>query len=607
MQRTATDILPGSQPAQSSLTAARSRPWSAESAAAAALTLAGFLLACSFALLSAGTYHDDDLTHFQIARWAWIWPSYLLDDWGRPGFTVLYAPAAALGWTAARLFSAALTALTAWLTYLIARDMQIRLASLAPALLWLQPLTFTLSYTTLTETPLALYVTAAVYLWQRRRFALSAAVISLSAVTRHEGVLFLTVWFVAMLAERRRVHELLLLAWAPVLANLLSTIALGETPLLLYLTPKPTAAYGAGGPLTMLTRWALAAGLGPLVLAAMGAGSLWRKRGGRLWLVAGLLYFLAHTFFFRFGLFASGGYARFLVPLGPLVAVAAAAAASQLWRALRRTGGKPVPQAVALRDAVVPIPAVAPVCNRCGSPASAAQQSEQSEQAFHLRVPSSLLLTGTAMLFLLWLASAAELERYWSLVRQYNVGWTRWFLHGIGLGLVALGAAAAALTLSPRKHLRLAGFLLLPGMLLAATLLQPMAAARLPHPVAHCRPFALTPRQQAYFDAVAFVRTAGLVDRRLFSSSPWLDEFAGLRRPPRYEPVAQAFAALQPGDILLWDGREAGSPRHGLYFDELAARPDLRLLWRSESGEIGEPIHAAVFECIAPPREEGRS
>ena len=74
--------------------------------------ISGLTLGCIYAALglglsvwmglrSDGVYHDDDLTHLQMARWAWQYPRYLLHDWGRPGFTVLYASPASAGWAPA--------------------------------------------------------------------------------------------------------------------------------------------------------------------------------------------------------------------------------------------------------------------------------------------------------------------------------------------------------------------------------------------------------------------------------------------------------------------------------------------------------------------------
>ena len=61
------------------------------------LTGIGLALSVVMALLSDGVYHADDLRHLQFARWTRQHPQFLLSDWGRPGFTVLYALPAQLG------------------------------------------------------------------------------------------------------------------------------------------------------------------------------------------------------------------------------------------------------------------------------------------------------------------------------------------------------------------------------------------------------------------------------------------------------------------------------------------------------------------------------
>ena len=89
---------------------------------AAWLCAAGLLITAFFGWISPdGLYHFDDLTHFLYAKWSWRWPAYLLNDWGRPGFTALYAPAAYFGWPMCRAVSALLSAFAAWMAYRIAQ------------------------------------------------------------------------------------------------------------------------------------------------------------------------------------------------------------------------------------------------------------------------------------------------------------------------------------------------------------------------------------------------------------------------------------------------------------------------------------------------------
>ena len=154
---------------------------------AAILVSIGLAVSASF-ITREGILHFDDLTHFLFAKWAWTYPAYLLDEWGRPGFTALYFLPAKMGWVWCKLLSAVLTAWSAWFAYRIAQTLKLPHAWAAVPLAYSQPLFFQLAQTTLTETVLAFYLTLAVFLALRHRWSWSAAALSLAFVTRHEAI-----------------------------------------------------------------------------------------------------------------------------------------------------------------------------------------------------------------------------------------------------------------------------------------------------------------------------------------------------------------------------------------------------------------------------------
>jgi hypothetical protein len=512
-------------------------------------------LACSLvmAALSDGGHQDDDLTHYQMARWSLAHPAYLLDSWGRPGFTVLYALPAQAGWLGARACSGLLTALTAWLAYLIAGRLGVRAAPLVPLLLWLQPLPFTLSYTTLTETPLALYFTLAGWLYLRGNRGLSAAVISLCACTRHEAVLWLAMWLAAMLYERRPVREWIWLCWAPVVQNAVSWAAFGEIPLLMLFDAHPSDEYGHGLWLSMLTRWPVAAGLGQLLLAVSVLPDVLRRRGALLWIGGGLAYFVAHSVIYCFGMFASGGYFRFLVPIGPVVAVAAAEALGQSWAGLRQGTTAQKPLWLALGGIIALWGAV------------------EAEAALHRTV---------------------LVEHHLTVVLPA----TRALL-GL-LGSVTLGALV--LSACPAGRWRAVAGGALPLVALVLTVGQWAVCATLPPAFRLCAPLVLDERQRTYRAAVAWLDAQHLRQQPIVAASWWLDEFLGRTRPPRGQLAGNQVADMQPGDLLLWDSREFASPRHGLSLADLRARPDFVELWHSGGGPLDD-VYCAVFEKRPPP------
>jgi predicted membrane-bound dolichyl-phosphate-mannose-protein mannosyltransferase len=285
-------------------------------------------LAISVVLAAAsdGSHHDDDLAHFLYARWSGEHPKYLLHEWARPGFTVLYALPAQLGWVAARWLSGLLTVAAAWLAYRCAEEIRLPHAWIVAPLALIQPMFLQLSYTTLTETPLAFFLMLAMWLLLSRRFGLSAVALSAALVTRHEAVVWLPIWVIAMWHGRARWWSYPLLLWAPVLQNALSPFVIGKMPILLFLEPTADVHYGHGSAMAMVGRAVVAYGPGMAAMSCLGVVSVWRKRRG--WIVASsaIVYFAFHVICRYLGVYATGGYPRFLVPICPLVAILVAAA-----------------------------------------------------------------------------------------------------------------------------------------------------------------------------------------------------------------------------------------------------------------------------------------
>jgi len=305
--------------------------------AAGGLAVAGVLIS-----LSDGFYHDDDLTHYNFARAGWHSAGSLLYRWARPGYNV---PAAVVahwgGLLGCRIFSALQTAAVGFLAYLIARRIGVppAAAAMAPALVWLQPLTMTLACTTLTETPAALYLSLGVWLYLRGNRVWGCAAVSATFITREETLALAPVIVAAVALDALRQADWHLgramrtgwawacaaaLLWAP-LAYATAAVAVGlegDASPLNILTNRYTAEYGTGDWLHYLPRWILAFGAGVIALAVAGTIHL-RKRAWMVWALAlGLV--VAHTVIYRYGLFASGGYGRFLIPVSGLTAALAA-------------------------------------------------------------------------------------------------------------------------------------------------------------------------------------------------------------------------------------------------------------------------------------------
>ncbi len=319
--------------------------------AALVLTLAGLAVSLLLAGASDGFYHDDDIGHYIFARDSWEDPAIRWDMWSRPGYNLPVMPVVRyLGMFGCRAFSALQTAGVAFLAYLIARRITKgdpearRLALLAPVLVWVQPLVMTLSFTTLTETPAALYLALGVWLYLRGNRVWACIAMSALFVTRYELAVLAPVVGLALLTDADRAsggswRRTLLTPWlwgglaAMLWAPAVYAIAAAGVDLRPEASPfhifgdHYTAEYGRGDFLHMLRRWPIASGIGVLALAAGGAV----RSGRRAWLPTAVctVAIAMHSFVYWRGAFASGGYERFLVPLaGPVAALAAVGVAA---------------------------------------------------------------------------------------------------------------------------------------------------------------------------------------------------------------------------------------------------------------------------------------
>lgn len=294
-------------------------------------------------LRSPGVPVQDELGHVLIARNAWRSPALVLDLWGRAVNTLLYLLPALGGLSGARLASVLLACSTVLLTTAIAARLGLGRLWLIPALLWFQPWFGDLAYTAITEVPFAWLLALGCWLWLRERPRWAALCFGLLPLVRHEGVALTALCCGYLLL--RRDWRAILAALAPMLLyNVLYAAVLGGWPVTIYFQPRPTTLYGSGSWLHFV--WPLIDGLGWPIAALVLPGCLLllRQRGGREVLACYGLYFGLQTVIYRFGLYASGGYAIFLLPLAPGCALAAALALEWLLARIERAVSPALPR-----------------------------------------------------------------------------------------------------------------------------------------------------------------------------------------------------------------------------------------------------------------------
>jgi hypothetical protein len=145
-------------------------------------------LSLVFAFTSNGFLEADGITHYLYARFSLAEPHYLVNIWGRPIKTAMYAlPACYGGVTGARMLSLAIALSVGIIAMIIAQRQGYRRPALALVLTLGQPLVFLHSFSELTELPFALLMGLALLAFQRGAWVWLAVLASLAPLARPEG------------------------------------------------------------------------------------------------------------------------------------------------------------------------------------------------------------------------------------------------------------------------------------------------------------------------------------------------------------------------------------------------------------------------------------
>src|SRR3954469_23406447 len=168
---------------------------------AAVLVFSVLSLACAIA--SDGFLTADALSHYLYAKYALHDPTLLVDVWGRPLVTGLYAlPAHFAGRLGVRITSLLVAVVCAFTAGRIARDQGVR-PVVALLFTLAQPLVFLNSFAEMTELPFAALAGLAFLAYQARWWWLAAALAALLPLTRPEGFEFVALAAVGLLANRK--------------------------------------------------------------------------------------------------------------------------------------------------------------------------------------------------------------------------------------------------------------------------------------------------------------------------------------------------------------------------------------------------------------------
>jgi hypothetical protein len=135
----------------------------------------------------------DSFTHYQISRYSWNYPDLLLDQWGKPIFTILFSPLAQLGFKAVILGNMALIFLGAWMAYLIAKKLELKRAHWIPFMVLFTPIVAGNAISGLTEMICALFLIGFILLALNQKFIWGSILLSFMPFARSEGFVIIAV------------------------------------------------------------------------------------------------------------------------------------------------------------------------------------------------------------------------------------------------------------------------------------------------------------------------------------------------------------------------------------------------------------------------------
>jgi len=286
-------------------------------------------------LLSDGVFDvGDGVHHYQLSRYSWQHPELFLHHWGKPFFILLSSPFAQFGYDGIVLFNVLCAVCTAWAAAACVRLLSSRFQATAGLLVLFTPLYLAVSISGLTEPLFGLVLMLSILLVLRKKFLAAALLISFLPFVRSEGFLLLPLFAIVLLI-RGRWKLLPLLAAGTVAYSVIGGIYFEDFLWLIHQNPYRGAEeiYGSGPLWHFVPHFKYLLGsAGALCFLAAAAWTAWpysRKRKENefiheeFWLLLGCFftYFIAHSLFWKFGLFGSLGLHRVMAAISPLAAV----------------------------------------------------------------------------------------------------------------------------------------------------------------------------------------------------------------------------------------------------------------------------------------------
>jgi hypothetical protein len=292
------------------------------------------VILCVIAIISKGTGDDgDSISHFIYSRDVFLYPKNFFNHWAKPLFVLISAPFAQFGLVGLKLMNVATLTLSLILTYQLACRWKMPHAWLAPFFMFAQHRVWSHTLSGLTEPLFALFLIFTVWLYQRKQFLWATLLVSFLPFVRSEGLIIFCVLPIYLIVRKQW-------KYIPLLAvgHLVYAVAgSGQHKSLLWVFNTMSYAtldhvYGVGKWHSFILDmpWVVGGFVYTILIIGLFEGLrrlvlFLRKKTDfdldEMWLVYGIFvaYFLAHTIFWMYGIFASQGLMRVMLCVAPMM------------------------------------------------------------------------------------------------------------------------------------------------------------------------------------------------------------------------------------------------------------------------------------------------
>jgi hypothetical protein len=283
-----------------------------------------------YSYFSNGFYQDDEVAHYINMRDFWTNPWIIMSNWGKPGWKIFLVLPSLLGYNFVLFINSLITALTAYFTILLAKQLKLKHTILAGIFFAFQPLILQLSFRSYAEIFTGLLIVLTLYFYFRNNFITSALLCGLAFTARQESALLCLILAVFFIIEKKYL-PIVFLGVFPFLLNLLGFLHTGD-PLWAWTEMRNLGEFNLGIERSFFHYFAVYIYIiGPVVLSLFLVGLLAPFLSKENFRTFYRREFLVYLFFFTVLLFqcylvvkgTNPGSWRYLLQISPLASVIA--------------------------------------------------------------------------------------------------------------------------------------------------------------------------------------------------------------------------------------------------------------------------------------------